>query len=631
MRSDKRACQVVALAPSPQHERIGLGLYKSVTENSSPPPTAKKLSQIKLLWAFVQRYPWRLLGALASLLVASVTTLAIPLALRQVVDRGFSAEQQSAIDMVFLLLLGLALLLAISTALRFYFVTWIGERVVADIRIAVQSHLLTLSPVFFEENRPSEISSRLTTDTTLIQSVVGSTASIALRNAITGLGGIGLLVYLSPQLTGLMAIVIPLVVFPIVFLGRRVRKLSRSSQDRVADIGAMADEVLGALRIVQSFTQQDRERARFGSAVDAAFSIAKRRILVRSSMTAIIILFIFSAIVFVLWQGARSVIAGDMTGGTIAAFVLVSGLVAGALGALSEVYGELMRAAGAAGRLSELMQVVPVIQSPANPVPLPTPTQGEIIFSAVSFSYPSKPDIPALYDVDFRVAPGQTVAVVGPSGAGKTTLFQLIQRFYDVQSGHITFDGVAINTCDLDALRERTSLVPQEGTIFAATAFENILYGRPEASEEEVWAAARAAAADDFLTQLPNGIHSYLGEAGVRLSGGQRQRLAIARALLRDAPVLLLDEATSALDAKSERLVQGALDRLMDGRTTLVIAHRLATIQRADAILVFDQGQLVDQGTHEELLARGGLYASLAALQFNGDSGAETSSAPLVH
>lgn len=600
-------------------------LPANVTDQPDQTPRADKLSQIVLLWRFVKRYPWHLSAASVSLLFASVSTLAIPLALRQVVDRGFSAEQQSAIDAVFLLLLGLAILLAVSTALRFYFVSWIGERVVADIRIAVQSHLISLSPVFFEENRPSEISSRLTTDTTLIQSVVGSTASIALRNIITGLGGIGLLVYLSPTLTGLMAIVIPLVVFPIVFLGRRVRKLSRYSQDRVADLGAMADEVLGALRIVQSFTQQERERARFGGAVDAAFDIAKRRIFVRSSMTAIIILFVFAAIVFVLWEGARAVIAGDITGGTIAAFVLVSGLVAGALGALSEVYGELMRAAGAAGRLSELMQVVPIIRSPANPVALPDDTRGEIVFDGVSFSYPSKPDVPALKDVSFTVEPGQTVAVVGPSGAGKTTLFQLIQRFYDVRSGHITFDGVPIDACDLDTLRRRTALVPQEGIIFAASACENILYGRPQASEAEVWEAASAAAADEFLKQLPDGIHSYLGEAGVRLSGGQRQRLAIARALLRDAPVLLLDEATSALDAQSERLVQRALDRLMEGRTTLVIAHRLATIKRADKILVMEDGTLVDQGTHEELLARGGLYASLAALQFDAEDGQKAS------
>lgn len=573
-----------------------------------------------MLWDFVRRYPMRLIAAMISLLVASLTTLGIPLALRQVVDQGFSADQAGEIDKYFFILFALAAVLAVFTALRFYFVTWIGERVVADIRIAVHSHLLKLSPMFFEENRPSEISSRLTADTTLIQSVVGSTASIALRNVITGIGGIAVLVYLSPKLTGLMGLVIPLVVFPIVLLGRRVRGLSRSSQDRVADIGAMADEVLGALRIVQSFTQQPRERARFSGAVESAFDVAKKRILVRSGMTAIVIVFIFSAIVLVLWQGARGVVAGDISGGTIAAFVLVSGLVAGALGALSEVYGEVMRAAGAAGRLTELMRVEPQIKAPEHPQIMPQPAFGALAFKDVTFYYPSKPDTPSLKDVSFEVSPGETVALVGPSGAGKTTLFQLVQRFYDVQQGEILFDGLDIKGVDPDALRQRTALVPQESTVFAATAYENILYGNPDATEAEVWAAAEAAAAADFLKAMPQGIHTFLGEAGVRISGGQRQRLAIARALLRDAPVLLLDEATSALDAQSERLVQIALDRLMEGRTTLVIAHRLATILRADRILVFDEGKLVDQGTHSQLLARGGLYASLAELQFNADA-----------
>ncbi|MEM9879349.1 MAG: ABC transporter transmembrane domain-containing protein [Pseudomonadota bacterium] len=582
--------------------------------------SGEKLVQLRQLWAFVQRYPGKLIAAAISLLFASLATLAIPLALGRVIDTGFFANTTGKIDAYFLVLLGLAGCLGIFTALRFYFVTWLGERVVADIRIAVHHHLLTLSPEFFEDNRPSEISSRLTADTTLIQAVVGSSASVALRNLITGLGGIAVLIYLSPKLTGLMAIVIPLVVIPIIVLGRRVRALSRSSQDRIADIGAMADEVLGALRIVQGFTQEPRENERFTQTVEAAFNVAKARVFMRALMTAIVIIFIFGAVVLVLWQGALSVVEGRISGGTIASFVFVSGLVAGALGALSEVYGEVMRAAGAAGRLSQLMHVVPRIAPPAAPQPFAEPPLGSLGFYDVSFYYPSKPDRPVLDHVSFEILPGETVAVVGPSGAGKTTLFQLIQRFYDVSSGEILCDGLDIREVEPSSLRARTALVPQESTLFAATAYENILYGRPDASEAQVWAAAEAAAADDFLKALPDGIHSFLGEAGVRLSGGQRQRIAIARAILRDAPILLLDEATSALDAQSERLVQSALDRLMQGRTTLVIAHRLSTVLSADRILVFDQGRLVDQGTHQELLASDGLYASLAELQFNQDA-----------
>ncbi|MFZ5609346.1 MAG: ABC transporter transmembrane domain-containing protein [Pseudomonadota bacterium] len=599
-----------------------------------------RLGHLNMIWRFVRRYPLHLSAGIVALLLAAATTLAIPLALKQVVDKGFGAPEASAagevpslvqgmmdallarsglsaVDFYFQVLMGLAIALGVFTATRFYFVTWIGERVVADIRVAVHSHLLSFSPEFFEENRPSEISSRLTADTTLIQSVVGSSASIALRNLITGIGGMAVLAVLSPRLMGMMGAVIPLVVLPIVILGRRVRSLSRSSQDRIADIGAMADEVLGALRIVQAFTQESNERGRFASAVERAFTAAKRRIFMRAVMTVIVITLIFGGITALLWQSVNAVARGDISGGTIAAFVLISGLVAGALGALTEVYGDVMRAAGAAGRLAELMNAEAKIKAPATPRPLPEPPQGRVVFEKVTFRYPSKPHMAALNDFSLAVAPGETVALVGPSGAGKSTIFQLLQRFYDPQAGRIFIDNVALPEAEPRAVRARMALVPQETVIFAATAYENILYGRPDASEEEVWAAARAAHADDFIRELPQGMDSFLGEAGVRLSGGQRQRLAIARAILRDAPILLLDEATSALDAQSERLVQAALNKLMEGRTTLVIAHRLATVLKADRIVVMDGGRTVAEGRHEDLMAREGLYARLAALQFD--------------
>lgn len=584
-------------------------------------PGLRRLRHFAVIWGFIRRYRGHLMGAGVSLLIAAATTLAIPLALRLVVDKGFGADNLAAVDRYFLLMLALAVVLAIFTALRFYFVTWIGERVVADVRVAVQSHLLTLSPAFFEENRPSEIASRLTADTTLIQSVVGSSASIALRNLITGLGGIAVMAYLSPQMTGMILLGIPVIVLPIVFLGRKLRNLSRSSQDRVADIGAMADEVLGALRVVQAYTQEPRERDRFSRAVESAFATAKRRVRVRSTMTAIVILLIFGGITLFLWHSARGVATGAVSGGTIAAFVLVAALVAGALGALTEVYGELMRAAGAAGRLAELMQAEVQVKAPAQPLSLPSPVVGAIRFDGVTFHYPTKPDAPALEGFNLDIRAGETVALVGPSGAGKTTLFQLIQRFYDPQAGRVLLDGVDIAQVEPRSLRAHMALVPQETVIFAASAYENILYGRPDASDDEVWQAAKAAAADGFLRALPDGIDTYLGEQGTRLSGGQRQRIAIARAILRDAPILLLDEATSALDAESERLVQSALDRLMQGRTTLVIAHRLATVLKADRIVVMEAGRIVAEGRHEELMRADGLYRRLAALQFDEGSG----------
>ena len=580
-----------------------------------PAPVAP-LGNLALLWGLARAYPMQLCAALAALIVAATATLAIPRGIKLVIDRGFGAQSADSIAPYFWGLLAVVLVLGLATATRFYFVSWLGERVVADMRCKVQAHLLALDPRFFEENRPSEIASRLTSDTAIIEQVVGTSVSLALRNIVIAIGGFGYLLMLSPKLTGMMLLVIPLVLLPIIIMGRRVRLLSRTSQDRIADVGAMVAEVLGALRIVQAFTQEVREALRFSQAAENAFATARKRILMRAIMTAIVILLIFGAITLVLWQGAIDVIEGQLSGGTITAFVFTSALVAGAFGALTEVYGDLMRGAGAAGRMRELLAAAPSIRAPAAPVALPEPALGRLHFDHVTFHYPSKPDQSAVRDFTLDIAPGETVAVVGPSGAGKSTLFQLLQRFYDPQSGVIRMDGVALTDADPRALRARMALVPQESVIFAASAYENILYGRPDASEAEVWAAADAAHASDFLRALPEGIHSFLGECGTRLSGGQRQRLAIARAILRDAPILLLDEATSALDTESERLVQSALEKLMQGRTTLVIAHRLSTVRNADRIIVMDGGRIVAQGTHEALMAEGGLYARLAAMQF---------------
>lgn len=589
-------------------------------ENAALPsePPVRRLARLGLLWRFASRYPAQLVAALVALVFASGASIAIVQGFKLVVDNGFRAGATPAsIAPYFEGLLAIVAVLGVATAVRFYFVSWIGERVVADLRIAVHSHLLTLDTSFFEENRPAEIASRLTSDTAVIEQVVATSASIALRNAITGFGGLAYMAWLSPKLTAMMLLVIPLTVGPIVLLGRRVRNLSRSSQDRIADVGTIVAEVLGAIRIVQAFTQEKREGRRFAGAVEAVFAAARRRIAVRAMMTAVVIMLISGAITLVLWEGARDYIAGQTTGGTIAAFVLAGALVAGAFGALTEVWGDFMRAAGASGRMQELLAAEPQIRRPSEAQPLPEPPQGRVTLDHVTFHYPSKPDGPALVDFSLDVAPGETVAVVGPSGAGKTTLFQLIQRFYDPEKGVIRLDGVPLTRADPHAVRSRISIVPQESVIFAASAYENILYGRPEATEEEVWDAARAAYADGFLKALPQGIHSYLGEAGVRLSGGQRQRISIARAILRNAPVLLLDEATSALDAESELLVQQALEKLMANRTTLVIAHRLATVRKVDRIVVMEAGRIVAQGTHDALIAGGGLYARLARLQFD--------------
>ncbi|MBV8685376.1 MAG: ATP-binding cassette domain-containing protein [Alphaproteobacteria bacterium] len=585
------------------------------TPDATPP---RKIGNLAIIWRFTARYKGHVAGAVLALLLAAGATLAIPNAFRLIIDRGFGAAGSGDIGRWFQYLLGLVVLMAAATAARFYFVSWLGERVVADVREAVQQNLLRLAPSFFEENRPSEIASRLTADTTIIEQVVGTTFSVALRNLVMGVGGIVYLFALAPKLAGMMLLGIPVVVLPLTFFGRRVRAVSRSSQDRVADVGAMVDEVLGAMKIVQAFGQQGREAERFRDAVEKVFQTARRRILLRAVMTAMIIGLIFGAITMVMWQGAVDVQAGRITGGTIAAFVLTGGLVAGAFGALTEVYGDLLRGAGAAGRLAELLAEEPEIQAPPRPAALPEPARGEIEFRDVAFRYPTRREVSALADFSLKVRAGETVAVVGPSGAGKSTLFQLALRFYDPEGGAVLLDGVPLPAADPAAIRARIALVPQETVIFAASARDNLRYGRWDASDEALWQAAEAANAATFLRALPQGLDTYMGEGGARLSGGQRQRIAIARAILRDAPLLLLDEATSALDAESEQLVQAALERLMEHRTTMVIAHRLATVRAADRIVVMDQGRIVEEGTHDRLSAAGGLYARLARLQFEG-------------
>lgn len=585
--------------------------------SDSEKPAAKKIGNLRMVWDRAICYPKQIVFAATALIVAALATLAIPWRFKTIIDEGFSANG-SDIASHFQLMLGVVAILAIATAFRFYFVSWIGERVVADIRLAVQRNLLRLSPGFFEENRPSEIASRMTSDTAIIEQVVGTTVSVALRNIIIGIGGISILFILAPKLTAGLLIGIPIVILPIVLIGRKLTNVSRFSQDRVADVGAMVSETLGAMKIVQAFGQETREHKRFDGAVETTFDTAKQRIRLRAALTAVVIALIFTGLTLLMWRGAIGVVDGTISGGTIAAFVLIGGLVAGSFGALTEVYGDLLRAAGAAGRLAELLSEEPDIAAPASPIALPEPPRGQISFDNVTFAYPTRPDTAALKNFSLKVSPGETVAVVGPSGAGKSTLFQLAQRFYDPEGGSVRIDGVALPSADPADIRERMALVPQDTVLFAASARDNLRYGKWDATDDEIWAAARAANAEKFLLALPDGLDSFMGEAGTRLSGGQRQRVAIARALLRQSPILLLDEATSALDAESEKLVQDALDRLMRDRTTIVIAHRLATIRSADRIIVMDEGHIVEQGDHASLITENGLYAKLAELQFNG-------------
>ena len=580
------------------------------------------IGNLKLVWRAAAKYPRQIAAAAFFLCLSSAATLAIPYGFKRVIDRGFgrAGASEAAVNQAFHYLLMIVIVLAIATAMRFYFVSWLGERSVADIRLAVQKNLLTLPPRFFEENRPSEIASRLTADTVVLERVIGASVSIALRNLATGIGGIVYLFVLSPKLAAMLLIGIPFVFGPIILFGRRVRALSRSSQDRVADVGSAVSETLGAMKVVQAFGQEQRELGRFGDAVGRAFGVARRRFTLRALMTFTVISLVFTALVLILWEGATDVAEGRMSGGSIAAFVFTGVLVGGAFGALSEVYGDLLRGSGAAGRLHELMVARAEITAPEKPVPLPQPGRGALAFENVTFRYPTRPDEKALHDLSLSISPGETVAVVGPSGAGKSTLFQLALRFYDPQEGRVTLDGVDLRDADPAEIRSRIALVPQETVIFAATARDNIRYGRWDATEQEIVEAAEIANAHEFLSQMPDGYDSFLGEGGARLSGGQRQRIVIARAVLRDAPLLLLDEATSALDAHSEKLVQEALERLMKTRTTVVIAHRLATTRAADRIIVMDGGRIVEEGTHQSLNAAGGLYASLARLQFAGQA-----------
>ncbi len=596
---------------------------------SSDSSKKSSIATLRGILPFLRPYRQQFILAAIALVIAAGATLTIPYAFRQMIDLGFSkigdggTQGIEHVNLTFLALFGVAVILGIATAARFYMVSWIGERVTADIRNAVYAHVVTQSPEFFETTQTGEVLSRLTTDTTLIQAVVGTSISLALRNLLLFVGGLVMLFITSPMLSSIIIVMLILVIAPIILFGRRVRQLSRDSQDRIADASAVAGEILNAMPTVQAYTHEHIEAKRFADSVEHAFTTAMRRIRARSLLTMIAILLIFGAIVFVLWLGAHSVMQGEMSGGKLGQFILYASIVAGAIGALSEVMGEAQRAAGATERLLELMSVQSPIANPTLPLGLPSTTHSQdhhgaaVDFEQVTFHYPSRPESAALAHIHLSIKAGETIALVGASGAGKTTLFQLLLRFYDPQQGRICIDGINIKDLDLHQLRDAIGIVPQDTVIFSANALENIRYGRVNASDEEVMQAAKMAAAHEFIERLPEGYQSFLGERGVRLSGGQKQRIAIARAILKNPRLMLLDEATSALDAESERLVQQALETAMLGRTTLIIAHRLATVKRADKIIVLEHGQIVETGNHSELIAHGGVYAHLASLQFH--------------
>ncbi|ASR44317.1 ABC transporter ATP-binding protein [Xanthomonas citri pv. mangiferaeindicae] len=588
--------------------------FRSRSTVAEPGKPKVRIGALKTLWPFVMRQRGLFVAWLIALAASSLATLSLPLAVRRMIDHGFTGGDQ--IDTAFALLLVVAVALALATAARFFFVSLLGERVVADLRNRFYGHLLDLDQAFFEQNRSGDLVSRLSADTELLRSVVGTTMSVALRSVVMVLGSLTMLVVTSPRLAAYTLVGIPLFVLPLVLGGRKLEKVSRQSQDRIADANALANETLGAIRTVQAHAREPYERGRFGDAVRTSVATARRRIGLQAIITAIAITLIFGAVTVVLWSGAHDVVAGRMSAGTLGQFVLYALFGAGSVGALAEVWNDLQRAAGGMGRISELLDESPSIRAPATPAAIVHPARGALRFDDVTFHYPSRPDTAALDGFTLHVAPGETVALVGPSGAGKSTVLSLLLRFHDPETGALSIDGADLRTLDPAALRELIAMVPQHPTIFAASARDNIRYGRLDATDAEVEAAARAAEAHEFIVDLPEGYDAQLGERGARLSGGQQQRIAIARALLRDAPILLLDEATSALDAQSEHAVQHALARLMQGRTTLVIAHRLATILKADRIVVLDRGRIVAQGTHAELLAQGGLYAELAKLQF---------------
>lgn len=598
--------------------------HLSLEDQAKRRPKGKSLRPLARLAPFVLKYKLAMFLAFIALMAAAAVTLAVPVAIRRVIDQGFSNENAAMVDNYFLAMLGVVLALAVASSARFYLVTWLGERVVVDLRIAVFSHLTALSQSFYEITRTGEVLSRLTADTTQIKSTFGVSASIALRNLFLLTGAVVMMVYTSIELSGLVLLAIPAIVLPLIMFGRWVRRLSRDAQDTLAGTAAMASENLMSISTVQAFTAENSARDEFDQISELSFVAARNRALARSVLTATIIFVALGAIVGVLWYGAQNVLTGNMSGGTLTQFVLYATFAAGSMSALSQVWGEVQLAAGAAERLAELLETEPEIAAPEKPVDLPPRASGDIAFQDVTFRYPTQSDVLALDGLTLKVKPGETVAIVGPSGAGKSTLFNLLLRFYDPGSGNILVDGVDVKSADPVSVRARMALVPQDTVIFSSPVGENIAYGRPDATIHEIKQAAEAALAHGFISAMSEGYDTRVGERGMTLSGGQRQRIAIARAILRDAPILLLDEATSALDAEAETKVQTALEHLMEGRTTLVIAHRLSTVRNADRILVLDGGKVVDEGTHDELINKGGLYARLASLQLMAGEDAPT-------